>query len=134
MKNFKTDNTKKDFYKNALIGAGISLIITALIFVLMAVLMIVFDIGNAYASPLSSIALALGAFFGSMVAARKNGRRGMITGLVCGLILFGIILLVAAFLSDSFTIMTLLHFIITISASLIGGIVGVNKSEKRKII
>ena len=53
MKNFKTDNTKKDFYKNALIGAGISLIITALIFVLMAVLMIVFDIGNAYASPLS---------------------------------------------------------------------------------
>lgn len=134
MKNFKTDNDKKDFYKNALIGAGISLIITALIFVLMAVLMVVFDIGNAYASPLSSIALALGAFLGSMVAARKNGRRGMITGLVCGLILFGIILLVAAFLSDSFTIMTLLHFIITISASLIGGIVGVNKSEKRKII
>lgn len=133
MQNFKKDD-KSFFYKNALFGSVIALIVTAIAYLLIAVFMVVLDIGSTYASPLSSIGVALGGFVGTMIAARKNGQKGMLTGLLCSLILFGTIMIVAAFLSDRFTIMTLIHFIVTLASCLMGGIVGVNKSEKRKII
>ena len=131
-KNIANDN--KSFYINVLIGAGIGVAVTLILLFGIAAIMVLGGMGSAYASPLSSVAAAIGAFIGGYFAARKNSAKGLFGGLLVAAVMFILITVVGAFVSEQVTLMSLIRLVIITLAASIGGILGVNKSSKLKIV
>ncbi len=128
MDGFKKDISMGNFYTNILMGAGIGFAITISVLFLMAVLMIIADIGNEFSSPLSSIALGIGSLAGAFISAYRNEKKGFICGIINATAIFILVFVVGLIINREMTMMTFFHFIITLLASLIGGILGVNKA------
>ncbi|MBE6797999.1 MAG: TIGR04086 family membrane protein [Ruminococcaceae bacterium] len=131
-KNNVSDN--KTFYINVLIGAAIGVAISLILLFGVAALMVVFGWGSRYASPLSSVCAAVGAFVGGYFSARKNGAKGLLGGLLVAAFMFIIISIVGGFVSETVSLMSLIRLVIIALAASIGGILGVNKSSKLKIV
>lgn len=88
----------------------------------------VIDFNDGAFMALSSIALCAGCFAASFTAARKRRRNGLITGLLCGAVIFGVLLLGGLIFVRSFTAGGFFSkLIIVMVCSSIGGIVGVNR-------
>ena len=82
---------------------------------------------------LATISVAIGAFATAYSAAKKVGKKGILVGSQVGGVIFGIITVISLFIDKGgITVNTLFHFIITMLASLIGGILGVNKGSTKK--
>lgn len=78
------------------------------------------------------ISVAAGSFVAGFCASKISKQRGLLTGLVCGVAISLIILLAGlAVLKDSIGGLALTKFAASISASAIGGIVGVNTKRRR---
>lgn len=131
-KNIANDN--KSFYINVLIGAGIGVAVTLILLFGIAAIMVLGGMGSAYASPLSSVAAAIGAFVGGYFAARKNSAKGLLGGLLVAAVMFILISVVGAFVSEQLTLMSLIRLVIIALSASISGILGVNKSSKLKIV
>ncbi len=88
----------------------------------------VVDFSDGAFNALSSIALCAGCFAASFTAAKKRRRHGLKTGLLCGAVIFGVLLLGGLIFVRSFSaggFFTKLLIIMICSA--IGGIIGVNR-------
>ncbi len=134
MPNFKTEDNK-GFYKNILFGCLISLVAVLLILLLFAVIMVAVDINPKFASVLSSLALAAGGIIGSRFSSAKNGRKGLIGGLLSGCVLFISLTLAGMLVGRAeFSAISVIHFAIAVLSCCIGGILGVNSAGKRKIV
>ena len=131
-KNNVSDN--KTFYINVLIGAAIGVAISLILLFGVAALMVLLGWGSQYASPLSSVCAAVGAFIGGYFSARKNGAKGLLGGLLVAAAMFIIISIVGGFVSETVSLMSLIRLVIIALAASIGGILGVNKSSKLKIV
>ena len=131
-KNISNDN--KSFYINVLIGAGIGIVVTLILLFGIAAIMVLGGMGSSYASPLSSVAAAIGAFIGGYFSARKNGAKGLLGGLLVAAVMFILFSVVGAFLSEQVSLMSFIRLVIIGLAASIGGILGVNKSSKVKIV
>ncbi len=134
MNAYKKEVSTKQFYINILIGAAIGAVIAFLVLLIFAAVMLIFNININMASPLSSVALAVGSGVGGFVSAYKNKAKGFICGLINAGVMFLLIAVIGLILSRNITIMSLIHFAVTILASLIGGILGVNKADKIKVV
>jgi len=130
-----TKSTFEDAIKPVTSGLIIGGALTALAFVLFALIMSFGILPLSSANIVSSISIAIGAFFGGFTAAKKFGKNGLIIGLVCGFILFLLFTVIgtAAFKSAPGT-SALIRFLIFVIAGAIGGIIGVGSADKRKII
>ncbi len=124
----------KKFYINTLIFGIVGVLICIILLFAASAIMVVADLSSDLASPLSSICAAIGALAGGYLASRKNKSRGIINGLLVAGIMFIIISVVGGFVSDSVSAMSLIRLTVITLASLIGGILGVNKSSKVKIV
>ncbi len=129
-----TVTDKKSFYINVLIGAGIGAAVCLVLLLGIAAVMVLSGIGNTYASPLSSVAAAVGAGIGGYFAARRNKSKGLICGALVAVIMFLVFSVIGAVLGSSITLMSLIRFVILLLSGVIGGILGVNKRDKRKIV
>ncbi len=131
---YKKEMSTKQFYFNILIGALIGVAVILLVIMFFAALMLVCKFNSSLASPFSSIALAIGSIFAGYISARKNGGKA----LLCGLVTAGIIILILALfgliISKNITLMSLIHFSVTLLGSLIGSILGVSKTDKIKVV
>ena len=80
------------------------------------------------------VPLILGGYCGSFMGARINGAKGLIIGVIIGMVAC-VIMLILGFsaYNTNITYMTLLKLLCTILPSALGGIKGVNKKEKFKI-
>ena len=123
-----------DFYINILIGSAIAVGVILLTMLIAAALMVFFNISVKYASPIASVCAGFGTFIGSYFAARKNGQKGILNGIMTAAIIFVFVTIVSVFLNDRMTIISLIHLAVIVLSGCIGGIMGVNKREKRKII
>lgn len=132
--NYKAKFSNKQFYINVLIGAGIGFAATMVVLVILALIMVLFNIGNSFSSPLASVAVAVGSILGGWISGVKNKSKGIINGLLVATLIFLFVTFISVFFNDKMTFMSLLHFIIIYLAACIGGIAGVNKIEKRKVI
>ncbi len=130
----QTQDKGSNFYINILIGAAIAVGVILLTMLIAAALMVFFNISVKYASPIASVCAGFGTFIGAYFAARKNGVKGLINGLLVAAVIFVIVTIVSAFLNDQMTIMSLIHLAVIVLSGCIGGIMGVNKREKRKIV
>lgn len=124
----------RNFYINVLIGAAVAAGVILLTMLTAAALMVLFDINIMYASPISSVCAAIGTFCGAYLAARKNKAKGIVNGLMVAAIIYVLVSIVALILDNNFTVMSIIHLAVIVLSGCIGGIMGVNKSEKRKII
>ncbi|MBQ7106759.1 MAG: TIGR04086 family membrane protein [Clostridia bacterium] len=127
-------NDNKSFYINVLIGAGIGIVVTLILLFGIAAIMVLGGMGSSYASPLSSVAAAIGAFIGGYFSARKNGAKGLLGGLLVAAVMFILFSVVGAFVSEQVSLMSFIRLVIIGLAASIGGILGVNKSSKVKIV
>ena len=116
--------------------AGIYFLITTAIFVLLFVLIMFFtESGYEYTAIFGTVSVAVGILVSSFLTAKKIGKKGFLTGITVGLIVFALVTIISLIIDDSsFTVNTLFHLIIYVLAGAIGGILGVNKTSNTKYI
>ena len=116
-------------------GTVLGITVTLCLFVLLALIMSFSILPTSSAGIVSSIAIAVGSFFGGLSTAKKLGKNGLIIGAICGFLLFILLTLIgiAAFKSAPGS-STLIRLLIFVTSGAIGGIIGVGNSDKRKIV
>lgn len=93
------------------------------------------DINRKLMPFLSTVSVGLGCFITSLFAGKKTKEKGYKTGGLIGIITFVIITVISFIIGkQSITLNTLFHFLIIVISSLIGGITGVNISNRKRII
>lgn len=123
---------KMVIYAISVIG-GILLIIFALLAA--AALCLATDMAEGFSTLVAGICLGLGTMFSGFLASKKIKYSGIINGMFCGLMIYLLIFIFSLFLSENgFTIISLSHFLISVVSAAIGGIFGVNTSQKRRIV
>lgn len=128
----KTENkTIKTVIISGLIGITITI---AFVFIFAAV-MYFWGMDKTYSVIFATVSVAAGCFAAAFVAAYKTRRKGFLIGLMVGGVVFSAILLISL-LADkgAVTVNTLFHLIIFMLSAVIGGVMGVNKSNDRKYI
>ena len=113
----------------------LNVFVTALFIFIFSVIMYFVQAGYEYSTVLATVALGAGALISSFYAAKNTKKRGFLVGLLVGGAVFLIVTLISLFVDKGgVTLNTFFHFIIIMLSALIGGISGVNKSNKQKYI
>ena len=135
MYNKTSRNERFDSYKPLLTGLIVSVLSTMSALLIFSALLTFRDIPPVILPVLSGVAIALGGFLGGLFAARKAGKNGLFFGIITGAALFLILLIASLLISTGgLTVMTLIKLAISVLSSAIGGIIGVNLKNRRKII
>ena len=122
-------------YKYLIIGTSLGLAVNVIMLLVMAIIFTTLDLDISYAHPMASIACGIGALVGGYISSKLCKSKGLINGILTGLFIFIIVMLISLLVSDgSVTLMSFIRLIITLSAASIGGILGVNKIFKKRII
>lgn len=120
--------------KNFLFGILIGLGVLTLFLLLFSGVFLIFGISRAYSKVFATIAVAIGAMISAYYSSRKIGKKGYLTGFLNGLVFFTVVTFIALIINKGgLTSNTLFRFIIVFLSSLIGGIAGVNKKQKKYI-
>lgn len=91
----------------------------------------IIDFDNSSFRLMSSVALCAGCFGASFAAAKKRQKDGLKTGLMCGVIIFGITLLGGFIFVRSFSVGGFFTKVLIIMVcSSLGGIIGVNSRRR----
>ena len=113
--------------------------ITGFIFMILlmmgfAWLMTVKDVSDGVVTLFSYLSIGIGCFVGGFVSGRKGKIQGYKTGSFVGLLLF-IFLMISGFIVNGIhtSAVMLVKFILSALCGLIGGVVGVNMTQKRKM-
>ena len=117
------------FFRGGLFG----IIIMLILYTAAAVVLTFRDLNNGTLNFLSLIICGAGGFCAAAKIGRENKRDGIKIGGIVGGTIFVIVTIVGMILGGSFSLLTLLRFIITVCCSVAGGIFGVNGSGKRKM-
>ena len=100
--------------------------ISALLFSLIAANL---DLSDGVINVMSSISLCAGCLSGGYSVAKRRRKNGLLTGVICGIIIFFCVLLTGIVFVRVFTIMGFItKFIIIIACAAIGGVIGVNST------
>ena len=118
-----------------IIKTALILIAVSLCMILIFATAMYFLEGGYEFSPLfATLSVAVGCMVSSLIQARKIGEKGFLIGSIVGGITFALITLVALIVNSSaIGINTLFRFIIIMLASIIGGVIGVNKKPEKYI-
>ncbi len=128
----EAQNNKSSVFLKAIL---LETVVTAIFIFIFAVIMYLGEIGFEYSAVFGTVSVAAGCFAGGFYAAKKIGQKGLINGAIIGIITFGIVTLISLIVDDgAITFNTLFHLIIFMLSAIIGGIIGVNKREKRNYI
>lgn len=118
----------------AISAIGGLILITVTLFAA-AALCLATDMSDNYSTLVAAICLGGGAMLSGFLSSKKIRYSGMLNGLICGCIIYLIVFIFSLFLSENgFTVIGLSHFLISAVSGAIGGILGVNTANKRKII
>ncbi len=91
----------------------------------------VIDLNDGIFSVMSSFALCAGCFAGGFTAAKRRGKFGIRSGLVCGTVIFAAALIFGLIFVRSFSIGGIFtKLLIILACSAIGGIFGVNSPQR----
>lgn len=114
------------------VSALIAIIITVFIFLIISFVMTKIDIPKNITQVLSIAALALGAYFGGYICAKKYRKNGLLRGVVCGFIVFIIVMIIGSLFAGSvIDLSSSSKLLIVIVTGGIGGAIGVNSKRRR---
>lgn len=122
-------------YKNITAAFLIGVAVTALFIAVFAAVMYFFASGFKYAALFATLSAAFGGFAASFFLAGRSDAKGWLTGLITGICAFLIITVISLAVNrGALTNNTLFHLVIIVLASVIGGILGINKPSGQKYI
>ena len=104
-----------------------------LLLFLMAAVMTVRDIPQDALHPMVTVAGGFGAFVAGWVAAKKQGKQGMVIGAACGGVMFLILFIAGLSAGGGLSSLTAVKLAVFIVVAALGGVVGVNHGKKRKM-
>lgn len=112
------------------LGAVSSMVLLALF----AFLLSMSDISEGYLTFFGYLAIALGALLCGLIASMRSKQKGLMYGLISGLLMFFVLFIFRLVLAgaESFTINSLFQLLVIVLLSGVGGIFGVNLKRKRK--
>ena len=90
------------------------------------------DATDLMLSVMSTAALGIGAYAGGYVCGKRQRRNGLLSGVLCGVFIFLIIVILSALFSkatESFSVSAKL--VLTLVCAGVGGVVGVNSKSSR---
>ncbi len=119
--------------KNVILYLGIFLLSSLFSILLFAFAMLFLEIDFSFATLFGTISVAFGVFLTSFCVAKKTKEKGFLIGFVLAVGAFVIITLATLFIGNSaFTLNTLFRLIIYLLSGCCGGIIAVNKANKKK--
>lgn len=124
----------KRFMRPAIFGVVAGVITCTVLLVLVSCLMLLNDFPYEMLVLLTTIIFVIGGFTAGYISAKKTRERGMVMGLMCGIIL-SLLLCIGniAVHGASFGMTGLTKFVCVMIAAALGGVLGVNKRRKTKI-
>ena len=121
--------------KYVLIGAGFAVVISLIMFMVVALIMTGDSMPDSSIQVLGPAAGLISVFIGGFVAALKNKKSGMLTGVFTGLAVFAVLFVLSMIFrngdTEFFSLKTLLTLISILLAGMLGGVVGVNIKRRR---
>ena len=113
------------------VSSFVGILFSVLSLLLAAGIMLAGDMPEQAASVISAICLGLGALLSGFFSSKKIKNGGIINGLICGGVIYLIVLFISLFLSENgFSLITILNLAITLLTAAIGGIFGVSAASK----
>lgn len=113
------------------VAAGTVACIAALL--LFSLIMSSRNIPQGLVSPMATFAISVGGLVGGYVCAKLMRERGLLWGLICGVVLCFVLLLSSLGISDSgFGVSALFKVVFILLCSMLGGVLGVNTRRKRR--
>lgn len=121
------------YFKALLFGVLSAGLILTVIYMAFAVIATVTDLPSVFLTGIVFFGIISAGFFSGYIAARLIGSKGLLTGLVNGVVLAGLFLIISLclFLSGM-TVMLELKLILLVFLSSCGGIFGVNSKKVRR--
>ncbi len=122
----------KDNFKNSKLyhwfsSVGTGVVITILCLMLFAFVMTGIDVSEGAVSTFGSVSVCVGSYFFSFLVGKKRRKDGILTGIICGTISFGLLIVLnLLFLRNPFTSAFFSKLSMIMICSVIGGIIGVN--------
>jgi len=111
--------------------ALIAILITVLIFMAISFIMTKIDVPKSITQVLSIAALALGAYFGGFICAKKYRNNGLLRGAACGFLVFVFVMIIGSLFAGSVIgISSSTRLLLVIITGAIGGAVGVNSKRR----
>ena len=113
------------------LGLCVGVVCCTLLLLLAAVLLNTADIPHGAAVPLAVSAAGLGAFAAGLTASLLTGRRGLLTGALCGTLLYLLLLLVGlARTGGADGGYALIKWAVLTVCGAVGGLIGVNRKKR----
>lgn len=120
-----------DNYRVVAIACVAGLVIMSLTLLLAAFVISSVDVPQSAISPIAIAAAVLGSFGAGFICTRMTKGGGLLYGLICGLVIFVLATICeVSFLNGSLGILALYKLIISVTAAMIGGVMGVNRRRK----
>lgn len=122
------------FLRAVLFGAVGGIVSTLILSVIGALVLSSGNINLGVVGIAATVILVIGSFVGGFISARFRREKGLLTGILTGfLYYFVLVILSLLILRTSVTATLAIKFALMCLAAGIGGIVGVNRADKRKI-
>ncbi len=113
------------------VGAATGTVVCLLLLLIMAAIVSAQDIPQAATVPMAVVAAAIGTFSGGFICARIAREKGLLLGLLCGALLYLMILLAGTiWFRDSHSAYVFVKLAILVGCGGIGGVVGVNLKKR----
>ncbi|MCD8328487.1 MAG: TIGR04086 family membrane protein [Ruminococcus sp.] len=114
------------------VSALIAIAVTALIFTFVSFVMTSIDIPKNITQVISIAALAVGAYFGGYICAKKYRNNGLLRGAACGFLVFLVVMIAGSLFAGSMlSISSTTKLLIVIATGAVGGAIGVNSKRRR---
>ncbi len=127
-------NQKKPALRPFLLGMAAAAVTACIIMAIMAIAITRYDVSDGAVTAFALIALAAGAFAGGITAAAAHKSRGLAVGGWTGGLVW-VATAVAALIANGaqWTALTPIKAALCVLCGMIGGVVGVNRSARRKL-
>jgi len=120
-------------FKKLLISFGVGTVVCMIILLIAAWVLLYRDASATVLKVISSGALCIGSFVSGFVYARLVRNKGLICGVVSGILMFGVYYIAGLLLgAAAFSVLVLVRLVLVVLFACSGGIVGVNTALKRK--
>lgn len=127
----KPARTIPENYKVVAIACLLGIVITAVVLLLMAVVISSVDFPQSGIAPAAMFAAMLGCFGSGFICCHSTKSGGLLYGFICGSVIFLLSLLCElSILGGELGMLALYKYIICITSSMIGGVMGVNTRKK----
>lgn len=120
-------------YTKMLKAVAIGLLVTAVLLLLLSFVLSKRDFSFMLINPLATLALGVGSMLSGFLSARSFRERGMLMGGLSGLIIFAIVLIVSAMFQFELGAKAIIKLAVTVLGGCVGGIIGINKRNKRRV-